>query len=161
MNTNTQLATGFGIGHVRYMPGTAASFAAVIVAVPVMSLFSFGWFAILLLAVATAAGGVWVSEAYALQAGTDDPGECVIDEFAGQWLACALAGLGGYMVGEPVGVAGYVLAFAIFRLFDVAKPWPVNKAEELKGGLGIMADDIVAGLIAGGVVFLFIESGFL
>ena len=51
--------------------------------------------------------------------------------------------------------------FVACRFFDIAKPWPVSKAETLQGGLGIMADDIVAGLIAGAVVFLFLQSGFL
>jgi len=159
MTRNAQFATGFGIGSVRYAPGTAASFAAVIIAVPI--LYFAGWLAMLVLAAATTAYGVWVSDAYALESGTADPGDCVIDEFAGQWLACALAGLGASLEGEPLGVMGYVLVFLLFRLFDIAKPWPISKAETLEGGLGIMADDIVAGLIAGAVVFLFLQSGFL
>ena len=49
----------------------------------------------------------------------------------------------------------------LFRLFDVAKPWPISKAEQLEGGTGIVADDMLAGLIAGVVVYLFSFSGFL
>lgn len=159
MSPAAQIATGFGIGRVPYAPGTAASLAAIIVAIPVV--YFLGWFAILVLAAATAAAGVWVSEAYAVETGVGDPGECVIDEFAGQWLAIALAAFAAYLENEPMSVAAYFLAFVLFRLFDVAKPWPVSKAEELKGGFGIMADDLVAGLIAGGVVFLITKSGFL
>ena len=150
MTMNERFATAFGIGRIPYMPGTAASLAAVILAVPVMVLV--GWVGMVLLAVVTAVAGVWFSDAYALEIGVNDPGECVIDEFAGQWLACAFA---------PLTPAGFFLAFLLFRLFDAAKPWPVSKAEELRGGLGIVADDVGAGLIAGVVVFLIAQSGFL
>jgi phosphatidylglycerophosphatase A len=159
MTTNAQLATAFGIGRVPYAPGTAASFAALIIAIPVI--YFIGWFAMFALALATAAAGIWVSEAYAVEAGQSDPSDCVIDEFAGQWLACALAALGAYLNGEALSATGYLLAFAVFRLFDVAKPWPVSRAESLKGGFGIMADDVVAGAIAGLFVFLIEQSGFL
>ena len=159
MTIHEQLATAFGIGRTPYTPGTAASLVAVIVAVPIM--YFLGWLAILALALAATAVGVWVSEVYALDIGKYDPQECVIDEFAGQWLTLALAGLGAYLEGEPVGLVGYLLAFLLFRLFDIAKPWPISKAESLKGGLGIMADDVAAGIVAGVVVFLFTQSGFL
>ena len=159
MTVSARLATGFGIGRVPYAPGTAASLAAVIIAIPV--LYFFGWFAMLLLAATTAVAGTWVSETYAAEVGSADPQQCVIDEFAGQWLACAFTALGASLEGEAMTVAGYFLAFVLFRLFDVAKPWPVSKAEQLRGGFGIMADDVVAGLIAGAVVFLFLQSGFL
>jgi phosphatidylglycerophosphatase A len=150
MTLNAQFATAFGIGRIPYAPGTAASFVALIVAVPVM--YFVGWAGMALLAIATAVAGVWFSDAYALEINTNDPGDCVIDEFAGQWLACAFA---------PLSPVGFFLAFVLFRLFDVAKPWPVSKAETLQGGFGIMADDVVAGLIAGVVVFLVSFSGFL
>jgi phosphatidylglycerophosphatase A len=150
MTVNEQIATAFGIGRLPYAPGTAASFVALIVAVPVM--YFAGWIGMALLAIATAVAGVWFSDAYALEIDTNDPGDCVIDEFAGQWLACAFA---------PLSPVGFFLAFVLFRLFDVAKPWPVSKAETLQGGFGIMADDVVAGLIAGMVVFLLSFSGFL
>jgi phosphatidylglycerophosphatase A len=150
MTMNAQFATAFGIGRIPHAPGTAASFVAIIMAVPVMYLT--GWVGMALLAIATAGAGVWFSDAYASEIGVNDPGDCVIDEFAGQWLACAFA---------PLTPAGFLLAFLLFRLFDVAKPWPVSKAETLRGGLGIVADDVVAGLLAGVFVFLVSASGFL
>ena len=73
---------------------------------------------------------------YARETGSDDPSECVIDEVAGQWIACAFA---------PLSLWGFALAFVLFRLFDIIEAWPVSAAERLPGGLGIMADDIVAG----------------
>jgi len=159
MTMIAQIATGFGIGRVPYAPGTVASLTAIIIAIPV--LYFFGWPVLLVVAAVTALAGLWVSDAFAVETGVIDPQECVIDEFAGQWLACALAGLGAALEGEAMTVVSYFLAFILFRLFDVAKPWPVSKAEALQGGIGIMADDVVAGLIAGAVVFLFMQSGFL
>jgi phosphatidylglycerophosphatase A len=79
------------------------------------------------------------------QTGNEDPSEAVIDELAGQWLACAFA---------PVSVAGYVVAFVLFRFFDMTKIWPVSAAERVRGGWGVMFDDIVAGSMAGIIVLL-------
>jgi phosphatidylglycerophosphatase A len=145
-----QLATLFGIGRVPYAPGTAASLAAAIVAWPVSVIA--GPVALGALSLAAALYAIKVSGDYARDSGREDPHDCVIDELAGQWLACALA---------PTSWLGYALAFLLFRLFDMAKPWPVSAAENLKGGLGIVADDMVAGLIGGGVVMLLWRSGFL
>jgi phosphatidylglycerophosphatase A len=73
--------------------------------------------------------------------GGGDPGAVVIDEVAGQWLAVVL------LRADPL---AYFLAFVFFRLFDIAKPWPVGWLDRtLKGGLGIMVDDLMAGLYAG------------
>ncbi len=69
----------------------------------------------------------------------------VIDEVAGQWLTLALA--------APLDPLFYAAGFLLFRVFDILKPWPVNWADDqLKGGLGIMADDIIAAGYAAGVL---------
>ena len=81
-----------------------------------------------------------------------DPSECVIDEVAGQFLACALA---------PLSLYGFILAFALFRLFDISKLWPISEAERLRGGLGIVADDMVAGLLAGLIVAVVASLGLI
>jgi phosphatidylglycerophosphatase A len=75
----------------------------------------------------------------------------VIDELAGQWLACAFAVLPlAGLPAAPITLPGFFLAFALFRLFDIWKPWPVSWADQkLPGGLGVMADDMIAGLMAG------------
>ncbi len=159
MNLYERLATGFGIGRTPHAPGTAASFVAVLIAIPVM--YFLGWYGITALAIIATGAGLWISDTYGQETGVADPKECVIDEFAGQWIACAFAA----MAPAPDGAASFgarlVIAFLLFRLFDIAKPWPVSKAEQLRGGLGIMADDVVAGLIAGFIVYLFDYSGFL
>jgi len=69
---------------------------------------------------------------------TEDPSEIVIDEVAGMWVA--LLGTSGLAAG--------LLAFALFRFFDIAKPFPVRQAEALPAGWGVMADDVFAGLYA-------------
>jgi phosphatidylglycerophosphatase A len=84
-----------------------------------------------------------------------DPSECVIDELAGQWLACSfcLLTLGGLLPPAHISFPLFALAFALFRLFDIWKPWPVSWADQqIKGGLGVMTDDMIAGLMAGVLV---------
>jgi phosphatidylglycerophosphatase A len=96
--------------------------------------------------VAMAIGG-WAAEHYARERGVTDPSECVIDEVAGQFLACAFA---------PRTLIGYVLAFLLFRALDIWKPWPIGAVERLHGGLGIVADDVLAGVLAGLVLVAFV-----
>jgi phosphatidylglycerophosphatase A len=73
------------------------------------------------------------------ESGREDPGHVVIDEVAGQWIALAAC---------PLESRHVVLAFALFRLFDIVKPWPARQLERLHGGLGIMMDDVAAGIYA-------------
>ncbi len=150
--TSEQFATAFGIGRLPSAPGTWASLAAIVIAVPVM--WFTGWMGMAVLALVTTVFGIWISDHYAARTGIEDPKECVIDEFAGQWITCAIAGMAAMPGSPPLSWVGFLLAFLLFRLFDIAKPWPINRAEHLRGGLGIMADDVVAGAIAGFVVFL-------
>src|SRR5476649_1005638 len=88
----------------------------------------------------------------------DDPSECVIDELAGQWLACSfcLLSLGGLVpAATHISLPAFALAFVLFRLFDIWKPWPVSWADQnLSGGIGVMTDDAIAGLMAGVLVVL-------
>ena len=74
-----------------------------------------------------------------------DPGWVVIDEFAGQWIA--LLGL------TRVSVLGLTAAFALFRLLDVLKPGPIGWADRQSGAAGVMADDVIAGAIAAGILW--------
>jgi phosphatidylglycerophosphatase A len=142
MNAAARLiATVFEIGRFPFAPGTVAS----AVALPLAWLMSrsLGPYALCGAAFLAAAIGVWASDEYMRETGKNDPSECVIDELAGQWLACAFA---------PLSLPGFALAFVLFRLFDITKPWPVSAAERLNGGLGVVADDMVAGLFAGLIV---------
>jgi phosphatidylglycerophosphatase A len=88
--------------------------------------------------------GIWAASRTERVLRIKDPGKVVIDEVAGQWIALwplTFAGIGRW----PLSV---IIAFLLFRLFDIVKPYPARKMESLKGGLGIMADDLVAGAYA-------------
>jgi phosphatidylglycerophosphatase A len=142
-NAYTPIATVFGIGYLPYAPGTAAS----IVALPLawgIAVFG-GRFLLLFAGILVSAIGAWACEIYSQEKKEKDPSECVIDEVAGQWIACAF-------VPWPSTLFAYAIAFVLFRVFDITKLWPVSAAERLPGGFGIMADDLVAGLMAGIVI---------
>lgn len=142
------IATWFGAGRMPVAPGTAGSLAAL----------PFGWAivhlggnAALLVAIAAISLiGWWAAGRYAEATGMDDPGSVVVDEVVGQWIA---------LLAVPLAPLPYALAFIAFRLFDIAKPWPVNWADRrLPGGLGIMADDVLAGLYAA-LLLLLLQEG--
>lgn len=132
------IATLAGVGRIGLAPGTVASAVAL---VPAWLLVHYTGTVFLLVAIFTSIViGTWASDAYAREAGNADPSECVVDELAGQWVACALV---------PPSVLAFALVFLAFRLFDIVKPWPVSAVERLPGGVGIMADDLAAGFFAG------------
>lgn len=79
-----------------------------------------------------------------------DPSRVTIDEFAGCWITCLFAP-------ASWGIYGIAVAFTLFRLFDILKPWPVSKADEMVHPSGILLDDIAAGLIAGWCILLAFE----
>lgn len=139
MRFSTVIASVFGIGYFPFASGTVASLAAMPVAALV--LLHSGGMVLAAASLVAFAVGVWACGDHVRATGRDDPSECVIDEVAGQWLACAFA---------SVSLPSLALAFFLFRLFDIWKPWPVGWADrELPGGLGVMADDMIAGLMAG------------
>src|SRR5262249_46176887 len=130
------LATGLGSGYAPWIPGTFGSALGLLVAFTL----AFGGPAATAggLAVLTALG-VWAAGLAEKVLGTQDPGAVVVDEIAGQILTLA------FLPQTPrVVIAGFVL----FRILDVAKPFPARRLESLPGGSGIMADDLVAGLYA-------------
>jgi phosphatidylglycerophosphatase A len=150
-----QIATVFGLGSVFPAPGTAASVVALPAAWLIVHIGDGAWERrgmLLLAGLAIFALGAWASELYARAEGREDPSECVVDEVAGQWVACAFA---------PISLFGFAMAFLLFRVFDITKLWPVNLAERVPGGLGIMLDDIVAGVMAGAVIAVLVHSGLL
>lgn len=140
----THIATVLGVGRSPAAPGTAGS----IVALPFAWLIAALWgrFALMLAVILVLGLGAWACEIYARASGKDDPSECVIDEVAGQWIVCAFA---------PLSIAAYFLAFILFRIFDITKPWPIRLVERrVPGGLGIMADDVVAALMGSIILVL-------
>ena len=136
----------FGTGYVPGAPGTAASAVAILLHSCIFRAMDWGSAtavsAVAALAFA-AATVLWGREAERLH-GARDPGWVVSDEVAGQLVAAV--GIGG-----PVGLA---VAFAGFRLLDIAKPFPIRRLERLPGGWGILADDLAAGVFVAAVIRL-------
>lgn len=134
------IASGFGSGLSPVGPGTAGSAAALLPWFALRELPLPMFAAVLVLAFAL---GVWASNIVIAKIRIEDPGVIVWDEFVGQWIA--LAPLLWFARGWPWIIAGFVL----FRLFDIFKPWPVSWADRaIKGGLGVMFDDVLAGVYA-------------
>lgn len=100
--------------------------------------------------------GTWAATQTERISGRKDPGKVVVDEVAGQLIAL-MAVPTGVWIGFPVPV---LVAFILFRIFDIVKPYPARRLEGIPGGLGIMADDLVAGLYAYlGVILIRVISG--
>jgi phosphatidylglycerophosphatase A len=144
-----QIALAGGLGRLPQAPGTWGSLGAIPAAWALHALGGFG-----LLAAATVAAfaaGLWATRAWLGETGETDPSEIVIDEVVGLWIALWPLSAGLTLMGAPGGVfpwPGWVLGFLAFRFFDILKPFPVNRAERLPGALGVMADDVVAGVLA-------------
>lgn len=142
------LATGFGIGHVK-PSGTWASAAAVVLAVALSEL-GLGLVVPVLALLATVIGFI-VVPGYIAARGDSDPSEVVIDEFAGQWLAISFTIIPLWNHGVSILAAwpAWLVPFALFRLFDIWKPWLVGRADRRGDAAGVMLDDLWAGLFAG------------
>lgn len=149
------IATFGGIGHLRPAPGTWGSLAALPVAwglhglggplllgMGVIMSFTLGW---------------WATGLETKGKDDHDPSEIVIDEVAGQWLALLPVSIGATHAGATLTALwpGWVAAFVLFRFFDILKPGPIGWADRRGDALGVMLDDILAGVFAAiGVMFL-------
>ncbi len=136
-----QLATLGPIGRNLPAPGTAGSVSALIAG---FFLAKHGFIILFSALLLVTILGVFAANAYSQLTNTKDAGEVVIDEVAGQWLVllCIPPNVDSSLL-------WYGAGFILFRLFDILKPWPVSVAEKLPGGIGVMADDVVAGTLAG------------
>lgn len=139
------IATWFGCGLVPKGPGTAGSFGALLPAAALIriGLPPLGFAALALLGSIPAIAS---ADRVATETGRKDPSIVVVDEVIGQWIT--LCGAVRY---TPLSI---LLAFGLFRLFDIWKPWPVRSLERLRGGVGIVMDDMMAGVYAALVLFL-------
>lgn len=137
------LATWFGTGLLRPGPGTWGSLGALPVGWLIHS--AAGSVGLLAAAAILFYPGVRAANGFMAASGEHDPGPVVVDEVVGQWLVLAV-------IPAP-GIALYALAFALFRLFDILKPWPVSWADRrIAGGWGVMVDDVLAGVYAAAVL---------
>lgn len=131
------MAFGFGSGLAKKAPGTMGTLAAIPLYYAMLALPSPAYLAVLVI---ICLSGIWICGQTANDIGVHDHGGIVWDEFAGFLLT---------MLWVSPSWQNTLLGFALFRLFDIVKPWPINRIDrELKGGLGIMVDDLVAGLMA-------------
>ena len=128
------VSTMGGIGRLKPAPGTWGSLV-------VLPLALLGPVPALLLALLVTIVGFYAVRAVLRDAPEQDPGWIVVDEAAGMLLALA-----GLSVGASIW--GALIAFGLFRVFDIFKPWPISWADQQKGALGVMLDDIVAGALA-------------
>ena len=143
MRFSTIIASVLGIGYFPVASGTVMSIVATVLATILAQ--HGGGLTLVVASLIAFVIGIWACGDHVRATGRDDPSECVIDELAGQWLACA----GICFTPIYPSVASFALAFLLFRLFDILKPWPISAAEKLPGGMGVMADDMLAGLAAG------------
>lgn len=143
------MATFAFLGRAPGAPGTAASLVVAAVAGLWFEYLAAPWLlgviAIVLLPV-----GIWAGNRALEDFGDKDPKEFVLDEAVGQMVAC-LGALPMWQASWNLWI-NIAAAFALFRILDIIKPPPIRQAERLPGGWGIMADDLVAAIIAGGIV---------
>ena len=147
------LACGFGAGLVPLAQGTAGSLLALLPWLALRHLSIPLYVLAMLLAFAL---GVWACGVAGRAIGASDHRALVWDEFVGQWIALMPLLLPGLPPSGPAALAGAMLvAFGLFRLFDVWKPWPIRWLDRrVKGGLGVMVDDVLAGVFAAIVLTL-------
>jgi phosphatidylglycerophosphatase A len=139
------LATFFGLGFFPFAPGTLTSL--VVVLVYRYSVSGLGWPALLFILFILLILGTYAASFYSRELQKDDPGCVVIDEAAGQFLVLFL------VVPDWTSL---IAAFLLFRFFDIVKPFPIRRAEALPAGWGIMADDILAALMAKAILHMII-----
>ena len=141
----TIVATFFGLGYVPLAPGTVTSLAVLFLfklflsGLPVPALAGIFLFLVVV--------GIAASSAYSADVGKADPGTVVVDEAAGQLLV---------FLSLPPTWLNLGLGFALFRFFDIVKPFPISRAERLPRGWGIMADDLAAAVASGILLHLYL-----
>jgi phosphatidylglycerophosphatase A len=128
------VATAAGAGYFPFAPGTVGSAIGALI-----YLLACHWSrgAQVGLIAAITVAGTWAAHVAASHFGREDPGQVVIDEVAGQLITLYATG---------AGIIGTAIGFVIFRALDIVKPWPARQFERFPGGLGIMADDVMAGI---------------
>ena len=129
------VATCLGVGYVPFAPGTFGSAAGLLLWLVLPPSASVQ----LAVVVVLFAGGSWAAGVSERHFRSTDPGPVVIDEVMGMLVTLFLV---------PVGWSGAFVAFLLFRLFDIVKPYPSNRLERLPGGVGVMADDFMAAIYA-------------
>jgi phosphatidylglycerophosphatase A len=131
------IATALGAGYSPIASGTAGSAVALLI----LWLVPFSRVGLVVFFVVVTVTGTWAAHVAEAAVGSKDPGVIVIDEVAGMTLSVLALPL-------PLTVPVLVVGFVMFRIFDVVKPFPAGRSQALRGGVGVMIDDIIAGLYA-------------
>jgi phosphatidylglycerophosphatase A len=157
---STFLSTGFGSGLSPLAPGTAGSLVALAISVVAMRALNpshgasiAGAVGLLASGLATAAIAIPLTTRASRAMGMKDPGAIVLDEFAGQFIASAAVPLFSY-ASSAREILAWAVSFVAFRIFDVWKPGPIRRIQDLPEGLGIVLDDVLAGFLAAGLTVL-------
>lgn len=146
------LATGLGAGFVPIAPGTLGALEGVAIYVGIHLLNpgqSTSLSVLAIINIVLFALGVWASNRTCEKTGIKDPGIIVIDEVSGQFISLMPLALL-----PSLSIVGIAIGFVLFRLFDIFKPYPIRQLERLPGGLGVMADDALAGVYAAILVWV-------
>ena len=138
------LCTLFNLGFIKFMPGTFGSLISLPIGYIILKLFGF-WIFILIITLLLAISYYAITE-YLIAKKSKDPKEIIIDEFIGQFIA---------LIFIPDTILGLLASFLLFRFFDITKLYPVNKAEKIPGAIGVLADDVVAGLMTACIIMIF------
>jgi phosphatidylglycerophosphatase A len=139
------ISTWFYCGYAPVAPGTAGSLAAIAIAWALHQYAGLPPFAFAILAAVLAIPGTWAADVTARELGRKDPGLVVVDEVVGQWITLAGA--------TQLNWKSWLAAFVLFRLLDIWKPPPARQLEKLPGGIGIVADDAMAGFYGAALLF--------
>ena len=132
------LGLGFGSGLAPVAPGTFGTLAAIPIYLLMQNLSLITYLVLTTIAFIV---GIWICQQSADWLGKEDPSAVVWDEIVGYLIT---------MIAAPTGWLWIVIGFVLFRFFDILKPWPISLADrEIHGGLGIMVDDVIAGVFAG------------
>ncbi|NCT40876.1 MAG: phosphatidylglycerophosphatase A [Alphaproteobacteria bacterium] len=153
-NPANLIATWFGCGLITPAPGTWGSLGALPFAI---IMFHFGGlYALILATLILTPIGFWATAKYEESSGIHDNKQIVIDEVIGQWIALLPV---FYFLG--MNWLYIAIAFALFRLFDITKPWPISHFDKnVQGATGVMVDDIMAGIFAAILITGGIYAGF-
>jgi len=150
-NSFITLLVTFGcIGKVRYFPGTIGSFAGLLVGAVIIKLTNYNVFmsCFFILTVIS----IFAVDEYLKSSENLDPQEVVVDEVLGQWIAIAFI---------PFNFKSFLIAFILFRFFDISKIFPINKIEKINGYLGVIGDDLFAGIITAIIILTLTYYGLI
>jgi phosphatidylglycerophosphatase A len=140
------VATWFGCGYFPWGPGTAGSVAALIIALVLHTYSGAGRPVLLIVTLLLLSPAIWASTQTARLLDRKDPSIVVVDEVLGQWVTLLGA--------TALRWKSFCAAFLLFRLFDIWKPWPVRDLEKLPEGVGIVADDLAAGIYGALILYI-------